>query len=59
MSTSVLYDRLRDLVDAGLVARTETGDYTLTSIGGQLGDALAPLDAWANRWAELAPPDQA
>jgi DNA-binding HxlR family transcriptional regulator len=51
MSSSVLYDRLGELVAAGLVVRTDTGEYALTDIGGALGEALAPLDAWARRWA--------
>jgi DNA-binding HxlR family transcriptional regulator len=51
MSSSVLYERLRDLTDAGLLARDEAGDYQLTDLGASLGSALEPLDAWAERWA--------
>jgi DNA-binding HxlR family transcriptional regulator len=51
MSASVLYDRLRELIDAGLVSRDETGAYLLTALGASLGSALEPLDAWARRWA--------
>jgi DNA-binding HxlR family transcriptional regulator len=51
MSSSVLYERLGELVAAGLVTRTEGGRYALTAIGGSLGEALAPLDAWARQWA--------
>jgi DNA-binding HxlR family transcriptional regulator len=51
MSSSVLYERLTELTTAGLVTRTGDGDYALTELGGSLGDALAPLDAWARRWA--------
>lgn len=51
MSSSVLYERLGELVTAGLVARTDAGAYALTDLGVSLGDALAPLDAWARRWA--------
>jgi DNA-binding HxlR family transcriptional regulator len=51
LSPSVLYERLRELTDAGLVGRD--GDaYTLTSLGRALGDAIAPLDAWSRRWAK-------
>src|SRR5262249_31077613 len=50
MSPSVLYDRLRELTEAGLVGRD--GDaYALTPLGLALGDAIAPLDTWAKRWA--------
>ena len=51
MSSSVLYERLGELVAAGLVTRTATGGYALTGLGESLGEALAPLDSWARRWA--------
>ena len=50
MSSSVLYTRLAELSDAGLVT-TIDGDYTLTPLGRDLGAAVAPLDDWAHRWA--------
>src|SRR6516164_4718562 len=43
MSSSVLYERLGELRTAGLVARDECGEYELTKLGRQLGDAIAPL----------------
>jgi DNA-binding HxlR family transcriptional regulator len=55
MSTSVLYARLGELVEAGLV-RSDAGAYELTSLGADLGQAIAPLDAWAQRWARSAKP---
>jgi DNA-binding HxlR family transcriptional regulator len=51
LSSSVLYDRLRELTDAALVVRTDGGGYQLTRLGAGLGAALEPLDAWAKRWA--------
>jgi len=51
MSSSVLYERLGELTDAGLVTRDDDGAYALTELGASLGEALAPLDAWARRWA--------
>jgi DNA-binding HxlR family transcriptional regulator len=51
LSPSVLYDRLRELREAGLVGRRGQ-DYELTSLGRALGDAIAPLDAWSKRWAK-------
>ena len=51
MSSSVLYDRLGDLAAAGLIAQTESSSYELTALGVELGEALAPLDDWARRWA--------
>jgi DNA-binding HxlR family transcriptional regulator len=50
LSPSVLYDRLRELTDAGLVGRQEQ-DYALTDLGRALGEAIAPLDRWARQWA--------
>jgi len=51
MSTGVLYQRLRELSDAGLVERTADGGYGLTDIGRELGAAIAPLAAWSERWS--------
>jgi len=52
LSSSVLYDRLRDLSGSGLVEKDDRGAYRLTDLGTDLGVALAPLDAWAQRWAD-------
>ena len=51
LSSSVLYARLRDLQDAGLVQR-DRQQWELTSLGSDLGAALGPLDAWSRRWAK-------
>jgi DNA-binding HxlR family transcriptional regulator len=55
LSSSVLYERLRELVDAGLVEKGDDGTYGLTRLGAELGRALAPLDAWSKRWAASTP----
>jgi DNA-binding HxlR family transcriptional regulator len=52
MSSSVLYDRLRDLSASGLVERTHDDQYVLSELGATLGSALKPLDAWAQSWAK-------
>jgi DNA-binding HxlR family transcriptional regulator len=51
MSPSVLYERLRELSDAGLVLKNSGERYELTEIGRSLAAAIAPLDRWARRWA--------
>ena len=51
MSSSVLYERLRDLTDALLVTKTDNDQYELTKLGRELGESLHPLDAWARRWS--------
>jgi len=51
MSSSVLYERLADLRTAGLVVRGDDGRYALTALGRQLGDAITPLQHWAERWS--------
>lgn len=51
LSSSVLYDRVRELSAAGLLEQDEHGAYGLTDLGRDLGEALGPLDAWARRWA--------
>jgi DNA-binding HxlR family transcriptional regulator len=52
LSSSVLYERLRDLQSAGLVGKPDGSGYELTEIGATLGHALRPLDAWANAWSD-------
>ena len=51
MSSSVLYQRLGELTEAGLVERDEAEHYLLSELGRSLGEAIEPLDAWATRWA--------
>jgi len=51
MSSSVLYQRLRELGAAGLIQRDEADRYLLTERGAALGSALEPLDIWANNWS--------
>jgi DNA-binding HxlR family transcriptional regulator len=53
MSSSVLYERLAELREAGLVARDDDGGYSLTSLGAQLGQAIDPLQRWADRWSAV------
>jgi DNA-binding HxlR family transcriptional regulator len=50
MSSSVLYDRLHELMASGLIARRNE-EYVLTDIGAALGPALKSLDAWAESWS--------
>jgi DNA-binding HxlR family transcriptional regulator len=52
MSSSVLYERLGDLRTAGLIEQAEEdGTYALTALGRELGNAIAPLQRWSERWA--------
>jgi len=51
MSSSVLRDRLHELTEAALVERQDDA-YQLTELGAELGQALAPLTRWAERWSE-------
>lgn len=52
LSSSVLYTRLRELATAGVIDKDGQGGYRLTDLGTDLERTLAPLDAWANQWAE-------
>jgi DNA-binding HxlR family transcriptional regulator len=52
ISSSVLYERLRELSAAGVVGRDDAGRYLLTGLGRSLSAAIAPLDTWASVWAE-------
>ena len=52
ISPSVLSQRLRDLCDNKLMRVEETGWYSLTELGKELGGPLATLDEWTKRWAK-------
>ena len=54
LSPTVLNTRLRELREAGIVDKTESG-YALSRQGARLCKALAPLDAWARGWARATP----
>src|SRR5262245_492280 len=51
MSTSVLRQRLVELVAAGLVQQDDEQRYELTRLGTDLRSALEPLQRWSQRWA--------
>jgi DNA-binding HxlR family transcriptional regulator len=52
VSPAVLNTRTAELREAGLLELSEQG-YRTTELGASLLGALAPLDAWAARWAKL------
>ena len=58
MSSSVLYQRLGELLAAGLVQQHDDERYALTDLGRALGKALGPLEQWAQRWAAGAGGDR-
>ena len=51
MSPSVLYQRLNELIDAGLVEQQPDSRYRLTALGASVSAAIKPLDRWAEKWA--------
>jgi DNA-binding HxlR family transcriptional regulator len=51
MSASVLYARLGELTEAGLLERDGEERYRLTRLGRDLGEAISPLERWAQAWA--------
>jgi DNA-binding HxlR family transcriptional regulator len=50
VSPSVLYERLRELSDTGIVTR-DGQRYQLSTLGHELRGALEPLSAWSAKWA--------
>jgi DNA-binding HxlR family transcriptional regulator len=52
MSSSVLYERLNELHQAGLIQQNDALNYELTTIGRDLGKAIEPLQRWSQRWAK-------
>jgi DNA-binding HxlR family transcriptional regulator len=51
MSSSVLWQRLRELREAGLVETLEGGGLQLTDDGRSLARQVAGLEQWAQDWA--------
>jgi DNA-binding HxlR family transcriptional regulator len=54
---SVLSERLRMLERYGLVQRTPSRGYRLTTAGEELEDVLEAMGNWGARWLETAPED--
>ena len=50
LSSSVLYERLRDLTDAGIIEQTENDAYMVSALGVTLLGALEPLNKWSVSW---------
>lgn len=50
-SSSMLSERLQQLMVAGLAVKNDAGAWELTLAGAQLGAALSSLWEWADPWA--------
>lgn len=50
MSPNTLSTRLAELKQAGIVAHTAEGEWTLTPLGHKLSPALMALDDWSKSW---------
>ncbi|MFF8787942.1 winged helix-turn-helix transcriptional regulator [Streptomyces sp. NPDC015125] len=51
MSSSVLRQRLVELIESRLVHQTPDGHYALTELGQEAHTALSPLVDWSTAWA--------
>lgn len=51
VSPTVLNTRLRELRDAGLIEQDDFKAHRQTPLGQDLQEALSPLQAWSERWA--------
>jgi DNA-binding HxlR family transcriptional regulator len=54
VSPTVLNTRLRELRSAGLVEHDSNKAQQLTPLGQDLRQALTPLQAWSERWAQIS-----
>ncbi len=48
-NTKILTDRLHELVESGIVKKSETGNYTLSKLGKELSEKLIEVAHW---WGE-------
>jgi DNA-binding HxlR family transcriptional regulator len=53
LSDRLLTERVRELEERGIVARTTEGAYALTPMGRELEPAVAALHVWARRWLSV------
>lgn len=56
LSPTLLNTRLKELRGAALIEQGDRG-YQVTPLGQELYGLLAPMGAWARRWAEQLPID--
>jgi DNA-binding HxlR family transcriptional regulator len=56
VSSSVLRQRLRELLDAHLIEQLADARYQLSPLGDEASRALRPLVRWSTRWAEHLDP---
>lgn len=56
MSSSVMRQRLTELLDARVVHQLPDSRYELTSLGRDASLALGPLVEWSERWAAMLDP---
>ncbi|MFF5981225.1 winged helix-turn-helix transcriptional regulator [Streptomyces olindensis] len=59
MSSSVMRQRLTELLDAQVIHQLPDSRYELTPLGHEARDALNPLVRWAERWAAAIDPQGA
>ncbi|GAA1214842.1 hypothetical protein GCM10009665_00810 [Kitasatospora nipponensis] len=59
MSSSVMRQRLTELLDARVIHQLPDSRYELTPLGQEARDALNPLAHWAQRWAAAIDPHAA
>jgi DNA-binding HxlR family transcriptional regulator len=57
MSSSVLRQRLTELLDVRLVAQRPDTTYSLTELGRSAYQALRPLIRWSDQWASTMTQD--
>jgi DNA-binding HxlR family transcriptional regulator len=50
LSPTVMYDRIAELSEAGLVKIGNKALYSLTPHGKSLVEIMDPMEAWAKRW---------
>jgi DNA-binding HxlR family transcriptional regulator len=56
LSSSVLYERLRDLGRAGIIEQTDDDAYVVSALGASLLTSLEPLVKWSATWERSTRP---
>ena len=55
ISPTIVNRRVKELVTANLVEKTDESGYGLTPLGRELVSMLGPMNQWSKKWAKKLP----
>lgn len=58
ISPTIVNRRVKDLLEANIITKSEPKGYKLSQIGYELVDLFDPINQWSQRWEETFDPPQ-